>query len=214
VKQYERTLDTNQTIETIQHKSKHQHQHKNQHQHQSKSEQKSTYSPAQTIFVTVFIGGICSILAFRCSEIEWIEQTFGMNFRDLTNPVQVQFDNLMSAPIEILGYRTFTVVAAIVGINLLVFTGHQLLKTTNFMNVHFFTSYNHIVKYRLYHTLITSAFSHASPMHLLFNMMAFVSIAPTLIQVMGEQQFITVKNKQTNKSHSISIISIQRINCF
>jgi len=42
---------------------------------------------------------------------------------------------------------------------------------------------------RLY-TLITSVFSHSTPLHLAFNCIAFISIAPMIVDVIGSERFV------------------------
>lgn len=45
-----------------------------------------------------------------------------------------------------------------------------------------------------WHTLLTSAFSHAHGWHLAFNMFALSSIAPPLSQIFGENTFLAVSS--------------------
>lgn len=57
------------------------------------------------------------------------------------------------------------------------------------LNRHFLLRHVDVVRNRRWHQLLTSSFSHATPMHLLFNMIALWSMCDGVIAVMGEKQF-------------------------
>lgn len=85
-----------------------------------------------------------------------------------------------------------TVLMGIIGINVVVFLVHQLPAPAvqQFMQRHFFTSFLHVAKGRMYHTLITSVFSHASTLHLAANMFTLANLAPAVIYLIGEREFL------------------------
>jgi len=79
-------------------------------------------------------------------------------------------------------------VACILGLNLVVFGLHYVAKP-QWMFAHFFTSWDHVFKVRYFHTLLTNVFSHSSVTHLAFNCIAFASISPLVVSVMGDKHF-------------------------
>jgi len=83
-----------------------------------------------------------------------------------------------------------TPVTIITAINVLVFVAWRLAPP-EFMNTHFTLSAANLFTKRLSaaHTLITSTFSHINIFHLGLNTFALFSIAPVLIQAMGDKDF-------------------------
>lgn len=66
--------------------------------------------------------------------------------------------------------------AAIIAINAAVFAAWRVPSLHDFMARHFLCSID-AVRAGRYHTLLTSAFSHATPLHLAFNMIALHSLS-------------------------------------
>ena len=82
------------------------------------------------------------------------------------------------------------VLIGIIGINIAVFLAHKSSNLHYFMERHFYTSYLHLVQGRLFHTTLTSAFSHRGGLHLFVNMFTLSSLAPPVIYIIGEQEFV------------------------
>lgn len=87
-------------------------------------------------------------------------------------------------------YKRYTKpVVVICAINVAVFAMWKIPRAQRFMSKHFMCSVSGVRKGRV-HTLITSVFSHSGPFHLLFNCVAFTSISPVLVQILGATEFI------------------------
>jgi membrane associated rhomboid family serine protease len=86
-----------------------------------------------------------------------------------------------------------TVLLGLIGLNVAVcglhFLGRSNHQVYAFMAKHFFTSWLHM-EGRLYHTLLTSVFSHVTFWHLAANMFTLFSLAPAVIHLIGEKQFL------------------------
>lgn len=79
----------------------------------------------------------------------------------------------------------------IIAINVLVFVGWQLYPVTRgggFFYEHFATSVAHLNAGKVW-TLVTAAFSHASPGHLLINMLVLWSFGSYALQLFGARRF-------------------------
>lgn len=78
---------------------------------------------------------------------------------------------------------------AISCINLMVFVFWRVPKFNLTMRKHFTSSLYDLKKGR-FHTLLTSCFSHSTPMHLGFNTLCFMSLSPIWSQILGSSHFI------------------------
>ena len=95
-----------------------------------------------------------------------------------------------STSIDVLGYRLPLPVAVILIINVALCAAWHVPSLQPVMYLHFTTDFYRVFQQRMYHTLITHAFSHMSGMHLLFNCMAFATIAPSISLFLSDSQFV------------------------
>ena len=95
-----------------------------------------------------------------------------------------------SSSIDILGYRLPVPVATILAINVALCLAWHVPSLQPLMYLHFTTDFYRVFHQRMWHTLITHAFSHMSGMHLLFNCMAFATIAPSVSLFLSDSQFV------------------------
>ena len=95
-----------------------------------------------------------------------------------------------SSSIDVLGYRLPLPVAAILAINVALCAAWHVPSLQPLMYLHFTTDFYRVFHLRMYHTLVTHAFSHMSGMHLLFNCMAFATIAPSISLFLSDSQFV------------------------
>jgi len=85
------------------------------------------------------------------------------------------------------------VLLGIVGVNLaiyLLFRAGEGAKLGQWLERHFGCSIAGVFTQRRYYTLLTSTFSHRGFFHLAFNMIALTSIAPQVLFVMGDRNFL------------------------
>ena len=91
-----------------------------------------------------------------------------------------------------LGLEHKPLTTMIIATNLAVFLAWQSPKFSYFMNEHFTTSVPTIFRQARLHTLVTSAFSHATPLHFLFNNIALFSVLPVFEKLWGIKETAAV----------------------
>lgn len=102
-------------------------------------------------------------------------------------PVLTRENHVFSGP-----FPRSALTYSIIGTNLAVFLAWQPEKLAYFMNKNFTSSTEGVFTYKRYHTLLTSAFSHAAPLHFLFNNIALYSILPQLERIWGFSKAATI----------------------
>lgn len=131
--------------------------------------------------------------ASACFIIGWYSHTaLHLYLHDLLplQPATTLPSSFSSSSIDILGYRLPVPVAAILAINIALCVAWHVPSLQPLMYLHFTTDYYRVFHQRMYHTLVTHAFSHMSGMHLLFNCMAFATIAPSISLFLSDTQFV------------------------
>ena len=131
--------------------------------------------------------------ASACFILGWYSHTaLHLYLHDLLppSPSASLASSFSSASVDVLGYRLPLPVAVILAINVALCAAWHVPSLQPIMYLHFTTDFYRVFQQRMVHTLFTHAFSHMSGMHLLFNCMAFATIAPSISLFLSDAQFV------------------------
>lgn len=139
--------------------------------------------------------GTFQLLAHCPDALRWLGDSAGEHIAAIASSAGApppQHANMLLSPRESSGLSMpgLTATNVIIGINIAVWVMHNTLPMP-FMHRHFLSSWAHIqARPPLYHTLLTSVFSHMTPMHLGFNCFALYMFGGGLEQDLGTKDFV------------------------
>ncbi len=96
-------------------------------------------------------------------------------------PGPLQFLDSLSTPIKCILFS-----------HIIIFLLHRIPKFDSFMEKHFTCTVDGIFRSKRYYTLLTSVFSHRTPIHLLLNSYCLVTFSGSVTQVLNDKQFLAL----------------------
>lgn len=135
------------------------------------------------------LSGILTGIVVAAAGISWLDDTLLAHFaphklQHRDNNSNSNSDSIQLLPAGVVPSLLESIPPVVVGmfaINAAVFLLWRSPRLQPFMTQHFTCSYDAVFRERRYHTLLTSAVSHAGLTHFLFNMMALTSISMHLL---------------------------------